>query len=68
VLILSIRLRGCSIWWGRFGSRSHIRIRILKIKIKIKIKILKIKGACLGADCFAFGELLGKVESRTIPK
>jgi hypothetical protein len=71
VLIWSIRLRGCSIWWGRFGSRSQIRIRIrirIKIKIKIKIKILKIKSACLGAGCFAFGELLGKVESRTIPK
>ncbi len=29
---------------------------------------MKTKGVCLGADCFAFGELLGKVESRTIPK
>ncbi|WP_158273357.1 hypothetical protein [Pseudomonas graminis] len=37
-------------------------------EIKIKIKILKIKSVCLGADRFAFGELLGKVESRTIPK
>ncbi|MGE6388096.1 hypothetical protein ACQKEN_20870 [Pseudomonas sp. NPDC078416] len=35
---------------------------------EIKIKILKIKSVCLGADRFAFGELLGKVESRTIPK
>ena len=29
---------------------------------------IKVKGVCLGADCFAFVELLGKVESRTIPK
>jgi hypothetical protein len=36
-------------------------------KMRIRIKI-RIKGVCLGADCFAFGELLGKVESRTIPK
>jgi hypothetical protein len=34
-----------------------------KIKIKIKIKIVKIKSACLGADCFAFGELLDKAPS-----
>ena len=33
----------------------------IKIKIKIKVKIkVKIKGVCLGADCFAFGDLLLK--------
>ena len=34
-------------------------------EIKIKIKILKIKSVCLGADCFAFGELLGKAPQVT---
>jgi hypothetical protein len=29
---------------------------------------LRVKSVCLTADLFAFGELLGKVESRTIPK
>ena len=35
-----------------------------KIKIKIKIKV-KINSVCLGADCFAFGELLGKAPQVT---
>ena len=34
-------------------------------EIKIKIKILKIKSVCLGADRFAFGELLGKAPQVT---
>ncbi|HEX8587263.1 hypothetical protein [Pseudomonas sp.] len=34
----------------------------IRIKIKIKIKV-KINSVCLGADCFAFGELLGKAPS-----
>jgi hypothetical protein len=40
---------------------------VVWVEIKIKIKI-KIKGFGLTASGFAFGELLGKVESRTIPK
>jgi hypothetical protein len=34
------------------------------VKIRIKIRI-KITSACLGADCFAFGELLGKAPQVT---
>jgi len=37
------------------------------VGFEIKIKI-KIKGVGLTASGFAFGELLGKIESRTIPK
>jgi hypothetical protein len=35
------------------------------LKIKIQINVFKVKGVCLGADCFAFGELLGKAPQVT---
>jgi hypothetical protein len=50
------------------SSRGHRRRRPGcfkggKREIKIKIQIFKIKSVCLGADCFAFGELLDKAPS-----
>jgi hypothetical protein len=47
------------------GKEGAVFLPYYALARKIKIKI---KGVCLGADRFAFGELLGKVESRTIPK
>jgi len=48
------------------GKRGAVFLPYCAIAREIKIKIkIKIKGVCLGADCFAFGELLGKAPQVT---
>ncbi len=52
--------------WIVLNVSSQVHLRGADYaKIKIKIKNLKIKSVCLGADCFAFGELLGKAPQVT---
>ncbi|MEX6679079.1 hypothetical protein QWI18_24475, partial [Pseudomonas sp. W2Oct36] len=49
---------------GRFWGHKFNQIVLGFSEIKLKIKV-KVKSVCLGADCFAFGELLGKAPQVT---